>query len=80
MGHLLKKNVSREREITNAITIEIKKRSECVHDFKFIGVKKMLSFAQFRWPDAWCRSMLDTGRAMRILDRLLTGLTGLVRV
>ena len=34
MGHLLEKNVSRERESTNVITIEIKKRSECVHDFK----------------------------------------------
>ena len=30
-------------------------------------------------PEYWM-PMLDTGRAMRILDRLLTGLTGLVRV
>ena len=47
MGHLLKKNVSREREITNAITIEIKKRSECVHDFQVHRSEKKLSFTQF---------------------------------
>ena len=44
MGHLLEKNVSREREITNAITIEIKKRSECVHDFQVHRSEKNAQF------------------------------------
>ena len=55
MGHLLEKNVSREREITNAITIEIKKRSECVHDFQVHRSEKkaqfysvLVSFGQMR--------------------------------